>query len=204
MKSRVEIKETAKTIVKGSYSLTLLPYLLYVLLTALGGGISLGLGTLLLLPLSVGMQLVYIMLWRREDTSVDVMFTSAFQENYGRKLGGVLLVSVFTWLWSLLFVIPGIVKSYSYAATPYILAKYPNVAADNAIKLSMRIMDGRKLDMFIFDLSFYGWQLLGVLTFGILNILWVNPYYYTARAGFIEESIADALENGRVDASELA
>ena len=81
------------------------------------------------------MQLVYIMLWRREDTSVDVMFTSAFQENYGRKLGGVLLVSVFTWLWSLLFVIPGIVKSYSYAATPYILAKYPNVAADNAIKL---------------------------------------------------------------------
>lgn len=204
MKSRIEIKETAKTIVKGSYSLTLLPYLLYILLTALGGGISFGLGTILLLPLAVGMQLVYIMLWNREDTSVDVMFTSAFQENYGRKLGGMLLVSIFTWLWSLLFVIPGIVKSYSYAATPYILAKYPNVTADNAIKLSMRIMDGRKLDLFVFELSFLGWQLLGVLTFGILNILWVNPYCYTARAGFIEESIADALASGRVDASELA
>lgn len=204
MMSRIEIKESAKTIVKGSYSLTLLPYLLYILLSAFAGGISFGLGLLLILPLAVGMQLVYISLWKREKVSVDVMFTSAFQENFGRKLCGMLLMELYTFLWSLLFVIPGIVKSYSYAATQYILAKYPNITADNAIKLSMRVMNGRKLDLFIFDLSYIGWQLLGALTFGILNIFWVYPYYYTARAGFIDEVIADAVENGRVDASELA
>ena len=116
----------------------------------------------------------------------------------------MLLVGVFTWLWSLLFVIPGIVKSYSYAATPYILGRYTNVTAENAIKISMRIMNGHKMDLFILQLSFIGWQLLGVLTFGILNIFWVTPYQYIATAGCFDEFLAEAIESGRVDAGELA
>ena len=141
MKTRIEIKQESKQILKENYSVALLPYLLYMLLTAVASAVLVGFGGILLLPLGVGMNLVYLMLWKRESPSIDLMFSSAFQENYGRKLGGMLLVGVFTWLWSLLFVIPGIVKSYSYAATPYILGRYTNVTAENAIKISMRIMN---------------------------------------------------------------
>ncbi len=204
MKSRVEIKEAAKNIVKGNYTMALLPYVICAALTGVASAILPGIGGLFLLPLAVGMRLVYLMLWKGENPSLDIMFTSAFQENYGRKLGGSLLVMLYTWLWSLLFVIPGIIKSYSYSAAGYILAKYPNVTADNAIKLSMRIMDGHKMDLFVMQLSFIGWQLLGILTFGLLNIFWVTPYQVIAEAGCFDEFLTDALENGRVDASELA
>lgn len=204
MKTRIEIKQESKQILKENYSVALLPYLLYMLLTAVASAVLVGFGGILLLPLGAGMNLVYLMLWKRESPSIDLMFSSAFQENYGRKLGGMLLVGVFTWLWSLLFVIPGIVKSYSYAATPYILGRYTNVTAENAIKISMRIMNGHKMDLFIMQLSFIGWQLLGVLTFGILNIFWVTPYQCIADAGCFDEFLAEAIESGRVDASELA
>lgn len=204
MKTRVEIKEESKQILKENYSVALLSFVLYGLLSAVAAGVVVGIGGLLMLPLGVGMNLVYLMLWKHENPSIDVMFSSAFQQNYGRKLGGMLLVALYTWLWSLLLVIPGIVKGYSYAATTYILGRYTNVTADNAIKISMRIMNGHKMDLFIMQLSFIGWQLLGVLTFGLLNIFWVTPYQNIATAGCFDEFLAEAIESGRVDPSELA
>lgn len=203
MKSRVEIKEAAKALVKGNYSMSLLPYIITLAISAVAATVLPGIGAIFLLPLTVGMRLMYLMLWKGEKPSLDMMFTSAFQENYGRKLGGMLLVMLYTWLWTLLFVIPGIVKSYSYSATAFILAKYPNVTADRAIDISKRIMNGHKLDLFVMQLSFIGWQLLGALTFGILNLVWVLPYQNIAEAGCFDEFLADAIETGRVDASEL-
>ena len=203
MKSRVEIKEESKKILKENYSVSLLAFILNGLLTAVASGVVVGIGGLLMLPLTVGMNLVYLMLWKHENPSIDLMFSSAFQQNYGRKLGGSLLVMLYTWLWSLLLIIPGIVKGYSYAATTYILGRYTNVTADDAIRLSMRIMNGHKMDLFIMQLSFIGWQLLGLLTFGLLNIFWVTPYQMIATAGCFDEFLAEAIESGRVDAGEL-
>ena len=68
----------------------------------------------------------------------------------------------------------------------------------------MRIMDGHKMDLFIMQLSFLGWQLLGALTFGLLNIFWVTPYQNIATVGCFDEFLAEAIESGRVDPSELA
>ena len=89
-----------------------------------------------------------------------------------------------TFLWSLLFVIPGIVKSLEYAAIPYLLAEDPGMTQEEAFARSRELMDGHKLDYFVLGLSFIGWFLLGVLTFGILNIFWTNPYQYASQAEF--------------------
>ena len=82
-------------------------------------------------------------------------------------------------------------------------AKYPNVDATGAIDLSRRIMNGRKMDLFVVDLSFLGWDLLSLLTFGLLSIFYVSPYQLLTRAGCFDEYLADALENGRISMDEL-
>ncbi len=203
MKTRVEIKSQAKALLLADYGACLLPYLLFAALSMLASGMTAGVGALLLLPFEVGVCLVYLLRWRGENPPLELLFISTIQENYLRKLCSLLLVGVYTFLWSLLFIIPGIVKSYSYAMTGYILAKYPNVNAQNAIKLSGRIMEGRKLDLFVVDLSFIGWNLLGVITFGVVQILWVAPYMLITKAGCFDEYLADALANGRISEAEL-
>jgi len=94
-------------------------------------------------------------------------FWSAFKVNF--------LVGLFTFLWSLLFVIPGIIKSISYSMSMYILAENKGKSALECIEESKRMTEGHKMDLFILGLSFIGWALLGAITFGIAFI-WVTPY----------------------------
>lgn len=107
-------------------------------------------------------------------------------EYNGRVFTTMLLKSVYEGLWTLLLIIPGIIKSYSYAMTPYILEDREDLSNDRAIDKSMSMMDGHKMDLFILDLTFIGWYLLGILSLGI-GLLWVIPYHYTARAAFYED-----------------
>lgn len=107
------------------------------------------------------------------------------------------LESLFVLLWSLLFIIPGIVKAYSYAMALYIVADDPSVPALEAIDRSKKMMDGHKMELFMLDLSFIGWILLSILTFGVLFV-WVTPYMATARANFYKslngETVVEATE----------
>lgn len=89
---------------------------------------------------------------------------------------------LFVFLWSLLFVIPGIVKSYQYRMLPYILSEDPFIDHRAALELSRSMMNGQKWDSFVLDISFIGWQILSVLTAGILGIFYVNPYIYATEA----------------------
>jgi uncharacterized membrane protein len=93
----------------------------------------------------------------------------------------MLLRDVYNFLWTLLFIIPGIIKAYAYRMVPYILADNPKLGADNAITLSRKMMDGHKFNLFILELSFIGWYLLGVLALGI-GVLFVNPYFNATEA----------------------
>jgi len=86
--------------------------------------------------------------------------------------------NLYIFLWSLLFVIPGIVKSYTYAMVPYILADNPNIGVQRAIEISKQMTDGEKMDMFILDLSFVGWFLLALIPCGF-GLYFLNPYYYS-------------------------
>jgi len=90
-------------------------------------------------------------------------------------------------LWSLLFIIPGIIKSYSYALTTFILVNEPEVDAVAAITKSRQLMDGKKMQLFLLDLSYVGWYLLSLFTLGILTI-WVASWHQTARTLFYQDA----------------
>lgn len=104
-------------------------------------------------------------------------------DSFGSGLCLSLLTSIYTALWSLLFVIPGIVASYRYAMAPFILSENPHLTASQAISASKTLMDGHKMELWLLDLSFIGWSLLCVLTCGIGSIF-LNPYMSAAHAAF--------------------
>lgn len=100
-------------------------------------------------------------------------------------------------LWSFLLVIPGIVKNYAYRMVPFILSEYPQMSSKEALRLSEEMTKGHKMNMFILDLSFLGWALLGAFTFGISNILYTTPYMYATEA-----ELYDALKQPFIKKSE--
>ncbi len=202
MKTRSEIKKQAKAVLSAKWGKCVLPAFLCELIIGAASAMVPVAG-LLLLPLSSGIYMSYSRLMNGEDADVGTMFTSAFQDNFGRKLAGMLLHTLYLTLWCMLFIIPGIIKSFSYAMTPYILAKYPNVSAQDAITLSRRIMNGNKWNFFVVGLSFFGWALLGVITLGITLILHTEPYMYLTYTGCFEAYLNDALENGRITEEDL-
>ena len=119
-------------------------------------------------------------------------------ERFGTGFAQKFLRTLFTVLWSLLFIIPGIVKGLSYAMTPFILEEHPEMTASEAIKASMRLMDGHKMDLFILGLTFIGWQILACLTMGI-GFLFLNPYMNAAYAAFYR-----SISTGRQEARAYA
>lgn len=115
--------------------------------------------------------------------------SNSFRIGYGsywRHMWGFLLKNIFIFLWSLLFVIPGIIKQLSYAMTNYILVDHPELSANQAINRSKDMMYGHKFDLFYPYLTFAGWFLLSMLTLGI-GILWFYPYVEAAQASFYRD-----------------
>lgn len=107
-----------------------------------------------------------------------------FTNRYGRNIGALFLRGLYIWLWSLLFVIPGIVKAYSYRLVPYILADDAEVTQSEAFRMSRQLMRGNKWRAFVLDLSFIGWKILNVFTAGLLGLFYVNPYIRATEAEF--------------------
>ena len=107
---------------------------------------------------------------------------AGFRTNYGNVVLGIFLRDLFLALWSCLFIIPGIVKAYSYKMVPFIIADNPEMSALDAITKSREMMRGHKWNAFVLDLSFLGWNILSGLTAGILGIFYVNPYVFETYA----------------------
>ena len=108
---------------------------------------------------------------------------SGFKVKYGRNIGTLLLMGIKTVLWSLLFIIPGIIKVYEYAIIPYILADEPEISSKDAFKKAKQMMKGNKWRLFKLEFSFIGWFVLCVLTFG-LGTFFLIPYVNAANAEF--------------------
>ena len=130
-----------------------------------------------------------------ENNILSNAFGISFTNNYWRKVWTMLWMEILIFLWALLLIIPGIIKSFSYAMTPYILEDNPELGAVDAIHRSRMMMRGHKFDLFWMYLSFIGWGLLCILTFGI-GFLWLAPYIATTQAAFYEEVKADYALNG--------
>lgn len=115
-------------------------------------------------------------------------------KNYGSSLALYILILIFTFLWTLLLIIPGIIKSYSYSMSYFILADHPQMPANHARKYSIELMKGNKWRLFCLDFSFIGWILLSILTLGILSF-WIVPYRETARAEFYRYLVSEDEKN---------
>lgn len=118
--------------------------------------------------------------------------------NYGNVILVMFLKDLYTILWSLLFVIPGIVKSYEYCMVPYILAENPGMNRKEAFLISKRMMMGQKWNTFVLDLSFIGWRILEAITFGILGIFYVEPYVQATYAELYAYNRSIAYQNGYI------
>ena len=144
-------------------------------------------GILSLTALILGgvVELGYAKFLLKQHDKKELRFADLFSQfdRFGTGFAQQFLRTLYTCLWSLLLVIPGIVKGLSYAMTPFILEEHPEMTASEAIKASMKLMDGHKMDLFILGLSFIGWSLLACLTMGI-GFLFLNPYINAAYAAF--------------------
>ncbi|MEH7348352.1 DUF975 family protein [Gottfriedia acidiceleris] len=137
--------------------------------------------------LGYGLLVYFLKLIRAEEKSIsDIFFYFKSGHQFIRGIIVGFLVTLFTVLWTLLLIIPGIIKSIAYSQVGYILKDFPEMNALDAITLSRRIMDGYKWKFFLLGLSFIGWGLLVIITFG-LALFYVAPYFYTSQAQFYAE-----------------
>jgi len=128
-------------------------------------------------PLSVGLYKYFVNNTENSEHDQDLsVFGKGFKENYKNTVLVMFMCKLFIFLWSLLFIIPGIVKSYQYRMVKYIIGENPDMSYTEALELSKNMMNGNKWKAFCLDLSFIGWYILGALTLGILIVLYVSPY----------------------------
>ena len=146
--------------------------------------------SLLALPLSWGLTVSLLRNHREESVDLENLFDGFRGGRYTRVFCALFLVNLFTFFWALLLIIPGIMKAFSYALTPYIIMDEPELTARQAITRSCEIMEGRRWKLFCLYLSFIGWGILSLLTFGI-GFLWLAPYMNASIAAFYEDARAE-------------
>lgn len=135
-------------------------------------------------PFAVGAYKFYINAIRGNGNVSDL--GSGFDESYKRNAKTMFFYDLYLILWSILFIIPGIIKSYEYRMIPYILADNPQISMQEAFKESKEMMKGNKWRSFVLDLSFILWDFLSGITFGIVDVFWVGPYRELTYAALYE------------------
>lgn len=135
-------------------------------------------------PLEIGCRKFFILNLKDEAEVREI--GAGFSDNYMGNVKTMFMRGLYIFLWSLLLVIPGIVKSYQYMLVPYLLAEHPEMDTDDALQTSKQMMDGHKWNTFVLQLSFIGWELLSALTAGILGVFFVNPYVYQTEAALYD------------------
>ena len=217
--TRKELKDNAKQSLRGNWGWAIIVFLITAIIVGIftGAGHWLDetyinydgtnifyqfaspIGSILLwIGSFIGLSRNIAFLELRDDQKEEKPYMAAFsvftENRFGPELINFVLVSIFTFLWTWLLIIPGIVKAYSYSMTPYIVkdmvASDKQVGATDGINASKELTKGHKMNLFIFDLSFLGWNILAAITCG-LGYLWVTPYYQTAKANFYRHIAGD-------------
>ena len=217
--TRKELKDNAKQSLRGNWGWAIIVFLITAIIVGIftGAGHWLDetyinydgtnifyrfaspIGSILLwIGSFIGLSRNIAFLELRDDQKEEKPYMAAFsvftENRFGPELINFVLVSIFTFLWTWLLIIPGIIKAYSYSMTPYIVkdmvASGKQVSATDGINASKELMKGHKMALFIFDLSFLGWNILAAITCGI-GYLWVTPYYQTAKANFYRHIAGD-------------
>ena len=202
MEAKFIVKESecwkaGKKDLKGRWLEAALLTFVYMLITFLfsaivGSGLDLiytglsPLASLLLLPLSWGWSMTFLECHRGDTDPFNIKNLFVGYKDFSRIFTTIFLQTLYTMLWMLLLIVPGIIKGLSYALTPYILKDNPDLKNNGAIELSMAMMLGYKLELFILQLKYFLLGLLGILTLGIA-FFWIAPFYSAAMVNFYEE-----------------
>ena len=192
MKTSRELRAIAREKLQGKWTNAVLLTVIAELIIGVAGSIPCAV-LLITGVVQFGIVRYFLALHRegKDDLSIMMDGIKDFAKNF--ILG--LLTSLFIALWSLLLIVPGIIKSYSYAMSMYIRHDHPELEPNDCIKKSMEMMNGHKWELFCLELSFIGWGLLCVLSFGI-GFFWLIPYMNAARTAFYEELKPVAVVNG--------
>ena len=198
MKENSEYRSLARMSLSGKWAFGAIASIIcWVIMCAPGESVNFASDTqfgqlwgLFMFPLSWGYGVLWLALARNENVDYGMLFDGF--KDYLRIFLTLLLVQIYTILWMLLLIIPGLVKSYSYSMTSFILKDNPEMKYDAAINESMRMMQGHKMKLFLLDLSFIGWFFLSILTLGI-GFLFLQPYMSTAHAHFYEDLKTETL-----------
>ena len=181
---RATIKAASKKQIKGNIGILFLISLVIGLITGAVGSIPvLGQIAAMLLGSAFSLATIDIYLGVAEGRKPELKDAFSQFKNTLPAFCTSFLVGLFTMLWSLLLVIPGIVKACSYSQAMYILADNPGISPKEAINKSKEMMEGHKMEYFILGLSFIGWAILGAFTMGILYI-WLLPYMQATFANY--------------------
>ena len=179
--NRVQLKTIAKQQLQGNIGMLFVCLLItWVLSNSVPGLASL----IVAPPLTLGISMIFLGLTRNESPEINTLF-SGFSY-IGPAILLNIMIAIFTCLWSLLFVIPGIIKAISYSMAYFVLADNPELSAKEALDESKRITSGHIGDLFVLYLSFIPWVLLGAITCG-LALIYVVPYMQTTMANYYLE-----------------
>lgn len=159
--------------------------------------------TLLLNILRVGGTRYFLKLRKNQATSFAEIFGD-FKNKTAGNIAAVSFVKFLTcMLWTLLGIIPGIIKAYQYAAVEYVLALRPDLDSSEALDLSKNLMKGHKISLFVLDLSFIPWFILNLLTLDLPGYLYSTPYYEATYIEFFSNIREEAIEKGTITSEEL-
>ena len=198
---RKMLKSKAKESLKGKYGDAILMGVIYTLIMGVVGGLeksffsaesgkvvfSLNAINLIVTSLFImGMYSYYLKVSRNEKVTWEELFSKT--NLFGPALLITFLVCLFVGLWSILFIIPGFIAALAYSQVYYIKLDNPELEVMDVLRKSKELMNGHKMDYFVLLLSFTGWMLLGLLTFGVLY-LWLIPYMSVTEANFYNELI---------------
>jgi uncharacterized membrane protein len=144
--------------------------------------------TLALYPILFGYYSAFLELERSKHVRVKNLFYAFDAALYFKVIGIYVLTALYTLLWSLLFLIPGIIKSFAYSQVYFVIKDHPELSPNEAIRQSRQLMHGNKGKYFLLLLSFIGWGILGVITL-FIGFLWIVPYYTATLASFYENLV---------------
>lgn len=187
--NKSEIRAEARNILTGKWNKCALIWLIYMALTGVYtgilGSVIPGLDSLITIvvggPFMLGIVAIFLKVYRGEDFVIDELFYG-FRE-FQRALVAYLLVALYTLLWMLLLIVPGIIAAIGYSQVFFIMSEDKSIPADAAMRQSKEMMMGHKTDYFLLQLSFLGWGLLSILTLGI-GLLWLMSYVQTSNTIF--------------------
>ncbi|MBN2461789.1 MAG: DUF975 family protein [Candidatus Cloacimonetes bacterium] len=193
MLTYTEIRKAAREALRNNWWNAVAAYLIYFAITVIVGSIP-GAGQIAIIlaagALTYGLSLFFLSLVRKRATDLNEIFkgfnfSGTNMGLFGKTMGVFLLSSLYIFLWSLLFIIPGIVAAYSYRLIYYLLIDRPELSVSEILRESRSMMYGNKARLFWLDLSFIGWFILCCFTFGI-GFLFLSPYMCTAAVIFYE------------------